>query len=380
MFRDILENLDTLIKASDLIEENQAKRIVKPVFDKILEKSGGHICEIFKTNLGQEYDTITASLSTIESKNETDRQRSDPYILTGRADPNFWVWVYETKQTLWVENLKKHNKELPIQNKASGKDINPEYIRFFPASDSLIVIPLIFQNTVWGIFSIESSESEVFNKDMVEELKLLCTLITKLLVKSYVQNQNKIDTDDAIDKFQNTISCVTARVPFPEKTGFIAHPYQTQYNYAANKLIKFFESKKVRIVDSLPIRGGASILDDLKEKIARSHFGIADITQLNRNVLFELGMMLLCMPKEDVLIYRHKEDSETLTEGKLADLPSDIKDLNRIIYYYSIQDDELRIDVPGTNNTEPCFQSLTNFLNQLTRRNADFRKANDFRS
>ena len=367
----MIENLNQLIKAADLIEENQTKKIVKPVLEKLCEKTGAHICEIFRTDLGSEYEVTMASLSTIEKKDDTDRIRSDPYVLTGRPDPNFWVWVYENKKPLWVENLQTHNKDHGIRNKATGQDIDPNYIRFFPKSDLLVVIPLISKNTVWGIFSIESPESDVFNKDIIEELKLLGTCITKLLIKSYIHHQNKTDTNDAIEKFESIVGVPGSRIPFSQRTGFIAYPFESEYMYAASKLREFFEKKHVRILDSLPIEGGTSILGDLKEKIPRSHFGIADITQLNSNVLFELGMMLLCMAEEDILIFRHKSES--------SDLPSDIKHLNRIIYKYELKEDELHIDVPGKSTSEKCNESLTNFLNRLIRRNTDFKKANEYR-
>lgn len=61
------------------------------------------------------------------------------------------------------------------------------------------------------------------------------------------------------------------------------------------------------IATSLEI-GKPNVVEDIKDQISRAHFGIADITGNNPNVMWELGYM--CAARKEVIILKDKADSE----------------------------------------------------------------------
>ena len=98
---------------------------------------------------------------------------------------------------------------------------------------------------------------------------------------------------------------------------------------------------------------GKSIIDELKAELRLAPYAVADITRLNPNVMFELGMVKIT--DKQVMLLRKKDDA--------GDLPFDIKADQ--VDYYEIRGNEIYVEEAGTRNLVKLDKRVGAFVQEL---------------
>jgi hypothetical protein len=80
-----------------------------------------------------------------------------------------------------------------------------------------------------------------------------------------------------------------------ERTCFFAYPFREKFHHLRDELAGLLCQKwGVRLKSTSLEQRDHQVVEDIKRQIFSAHFGIADITGNNPNVLVELGMMMGC--------------------------------------------------------------------------------------
>jgi len=110
---------------------------------------------------------------------------------------------------------------------------------------------------------------------------------------------------------------------------FFAYPFQPSFHALRNEITRILASDHgIRLMTTAIEMRGPNIVEDIKGQIAASHFGIADITGSNPNVLWELGLMNGY--GKPVIIIKEKSDT--------VDTPYDLMGNYRVEYQAAYDD------------------------------------------
>jgi molecular chaperone HtpG len=89
---------------------------------------------------------------------------------------------------------------------------------------------------------------------------------------------------------------------------FFAYPFQSQFHALRDEMKKILETEYgIELMATSLEQKSQNIVEDIKNQIAEAHFGIADITGNNPNVLWELGLMIGY--GKQVIILKEKTDT-----------------------------------------------------------------------
>ena len=88
---------------------------------------------------------------------------------------------------------------------------------------------------------------------------------------------------------------------------FFAYPFQDKFHALRDEIARILkEQYGIRLTATSIEQMGANVAQDIKDQIAAAHFGIADITDNNPNVLWELGLMIGC--NKPIIILKDQSD------------------------------------------------------------------------
>jgi len=81
--------------------------------------------------------------------------------------------------------------------------------------------------------------------------------------------------------------------PSEHRSCFFAYPFRDPFHDLRDEIRRILASEYgIRLMATSIEMKDSSIVEDIKNQIAEAHFGIADITGNNPNVLWELGLMI----------------------------------------------------------------------------------------
>ena len=91
---------------------------------------------------------------------------------------------------------------------------------------------------------------------------------------------------------------------------FFAYPFQSQFHALRDEIKKILETEYgIELMATSLEQKNPNVVEDIKNQIAEAHFGLADITGNNPNVLWELGLMIGY--GKPVIILKEKTDTVT---------------------------------------------------------------------
>lgn len=94
-----------------------------------------------------------------------------------------------------------------------------------------------------------------------------------------------------------------------ERSCFFAYPFQEKYHHLRDEVVKILRTKwGVRLRTTSLEMNDPRVVDDIENQIRAAHFGVADITGSNPNVLWELGVMMGL--NKPVVILKDQTDPE----------------------------------------------------------------------
>ncbi len=138
----------------------------------------------------------------------------------------------------------------------------------------------------------------------------------------------------AFDEIQQKITKIELS---KQRSCFFAYPFQEKFHALQRYIRKFLvQNYGINLMTTAIEIKNASVIEDIKNQIAESHFGIADISGNNPNVLWELGLMIGY--GKPVLILKEKSD--------ISDTPFDLYGNYRVEYQIIRDDSTGNVEYP----------------------------------
>ncbi|MEM9271916.1 MAG: hypothetical protein AAGA80_02970 [Cyanobacteria bacterium P01_F01_bin.143] len=386
MFKHILEELTKLIKAIDFISDENAKELVTSISLKIREELGACTVDLLWKETKEKIYGGTY-LKVFLSETNSGRGRAEGRFVNQES---FGIWskVYREGKPIWIEGIqsKQHDKYIsgsgndnslregyirltePLENKKGGR-IESSDLVFYEDIDTIIVIPLSYRDTIWGVYSIELERYQRnIEPNIFKEISDLVQAMAIVIWKSDVETQNLKDTSQAIADFKKSIiaSPITTRLN-TFRIGLIVRPFNgEEFEYVQDYLNKYLHKKGIHLSHYSHPPSQGIVINSLMEEIKRTHFGVADITGNSPNCLLELGMMMIL--GKQFLILKRKDDE--------TEVPFDISAYQ--YYKYEMQGPSLLFFEPGKRNSLEIDQVLDLFIKRLEK-NKSFSEAKPYK-
>jgi hypothetical protein len=155
----MLSELEKLSLTLDTLTQTEAERIINAVNKILVNMLNPHIIDI----LWKEEGKNGVILRPFTSFDTSRRGGAKPYQI-GEGRTGIWTWVYQYRKPVWIENIKSQDLSKPVKNEATGESIDPLYLNIYADTNSIIVVPLIFRDVVWGVYSVELPISGKFTQ------------------------------------------------------------------------------------------------------------------------------------------------------------------------------------------------------------------------
>jgi len=338
------------------ISIEHAQRLIGGVNKCLANTLNAHIIDVLWS---REAEQGKINLEPITSYDKTSRNFAKPDFVRNEAVSNLWSYVFLNARPVWIENVKKLDTSAPAINLATpggGDLIEPKFLHFQRETDSFMAIPLLYRGPVRGIYCLELSVSGRLNLDVLHLLERLAEPIKTILWKADIRRVSDEQIDRAVSDFTDSISNYSFQNSLkPHKVGFIARPFGPEFDSVEVCIKRVLADYDASAQHYNYIPGSGYVVDDLIRQMSASQFGVADITNLNSNVLLELGIMMKVFDKR-LLILRRKDDKK--------ELPFDLRPF-QCYQYELIEGPEVRIWEPGSYQFEPLEPKLREFVSKI---------------
>lgn len=309
----MLQELEDLTNALDSIPEDDARSILNHINTKLKGVLNADIVDVMYREEARENTTILRPLSSIVTPGS--RSEAIPWAVTALSK-GIWPRVYLEKIPVWLEGITKSRQtQNAVQNMAPGagdrSEVPPEDVQeIYQDTDSLVCLPLVFEQTLVGIFCVELSRSGVISVEIFKFMKRLASSYACLAWKVANCRVNQKQTNRAVENFRGLVTQSAIREHISVTgTGVMLRPFGHEFNEIEASLTHEFERHGIGL-EPFVAGPGRPIVNDLKIALRLAPFAVVDITGLNPNVLIELGMVNI-LGKEVMLLCR-KEDVEHL--------------------------------------------------------------------
>lgn len=311
--------LEQLSLTFDFIADDDAKKILGIVNSKLEEVLNAHIIDVLWRTESKDGPLLQPYIYL----DRTERGGPLPYTVTDSAS-GIWTWVFNHATPVWLEAIGDLSREHEAPNRIGGSAIEPRYLEFYKDTDSIFAMPLIFKDTVRGIYSVELPDSGRISDEILHLIRQMSFAIANVIWKAEAYRLNREQTSKVIERFRSVIAGQDLRRG-RVRTGFIARPFGQEFDAVEKHISSYINAQGIRAQCYTNPPGGAAVLAQMKEQITDCHFGIVDISGLNPNVLTELGMIMI-LGKEFLLLRRH---------GDEAPLPSNLSGIH--CYEYQVE-------------------------------------------
>jgi nucleoside 2-deoxyribosyltransferase len=345
-----------IAKSVDNLSEGQAKQIIGTVLDKLKAEVGAIIVDVWLLDPGQGgVDILVPYL-----------RRSDPQVpgtqkiaLTDKAT-GLLVWVAETRKPVWLDDI-------PVQatsalNRLTGQPIEGRHFNLYDGTRAFAAVPSRYRGQ-FAILTVEVAVANCLKNYHIDLMKALSEPTGILIWKSGVSEEIRRHTNEAIQEFRDVGGGLGPTLN-PYRTGFIARPFDQKFDYISNAIEAVFRRNRIRAATYRSLAGSTLVVSEMLNQINSAHFGIADITSLNSNVLFEVGAMIAV--RKPLVIMRSKSDD--------AVLPFDIAGYD--CYRYAVTAD--RIVILDATSQNPLEEFVGSFISRRLQSDKAFRDAIEY--
>ena len=281
------------------------------------------------------------------------------WIPIGRFDPRNRGWnpppwahglfyiCLKNKSAVWAKELRKLaiGKIDQIAEVFSGETIGKhDYWIGNKSTDEEIVIPMINKGNVVGLINVECDHPDVLSEEIIRELKEIAEPLANIIEKSEADRERREQMRKCVREVDFRDIELLRRVC----TCFLARPFRDEFVRVEESLqeeLKKFGTN-IEIAESEP--PDFNVFKDIAQQIQSCHFGIADITGMNPNILIEVGLMIgagkpvmLIQDTDDQTeipfdlkgrhIFRYKRVKETSGKIVIRFLEKFLKSLNKVV-------------------------------------------------
>lgn len=349
---DILEQLSLAVGP---ISKTDVKQLVESINRKVMSFLSAQVVKTYWLEEAQD----GVLLRPVTFINTTRAEDPRPFQIRGEPS-GILSWVFLNRCPLWLEGLRSKDLSSPVNNEVDGSIVAPDFLDMrggYAWMNSMMCVPLTVRGDVRGLYSVELQASGRLNKNVLDLLQRIARSLSAMLWNADVYEYDIEKTSRAIQQFLATTMSEFAFDPifleerFP--SGFIARPFEKSFSEVDEKIVELFKTKGVRARRYEPEGGRRFIIDEIMSQIRNSHFGVADITGSNPNVLIEVGMMMSL--KKHFMLIRAKGDPSSP--------PFDISQYP--LYEYELGTEGLRIWNPTDSKYQSFEQVLYRFIDQL---------------
>lgn len=291
----------------------------------------------------------------------------EPFFVGDTYQGGILSWAMKYRRSLWLEHMRDldgtapaHNLFIDARSDPTGGLIGIEYLREITQDhmhDSMLVIPTFSQrNELVGMYVLEFSRSDEIGRELIGAAKRLADGLTRLYEEAEVTESTLDNTHQALHNFLDDLSDDDIESELAPLSGFIARPFQGKaFADLERRVTALFEMKQIRARSYRPHTRHAIVIEAITNQIKRCHFGIADITGANPNVMAEVGMMMALSKR--VLLLRQKDSA--------IERPFNVAGFD--VHDYRLGSDSADIDIwnPANGRWEPFEQTLNRFVTIL---------------
>ena len=212
-----------------------------------------------------------------------------------------------------------------------------------------------------AILTVEVTDENRLEKRHVDILREISEATGILIWKASVFIENEKQTDDAME-YLRTADTKPSQPSARHRTGFIARPFEKSFDFIGRNIEDAFRSRQVQATIYRPAADSPFVAQEMLEQISIAHFGIADITSLNQNVLIEIGVMIGI--SKPTIILKRKDDNSSI--------PFNIA--GRQCFLYEQTGEEIFIYDAALKKMH-LQEFIVEFVDKLSSSNRDFRMA-----
>lgn len=351
----MIRELQNLSQSAATVNSDQVERVMTSVCRKIDEFLNAKLIRVYRKDRARTATLLKpfAIISDGEVHVETISIADQPQGVIS--------WCVHKEEPVWIEDLQRLDKETPALNRATDAEIPSEYLEFSYNPDSVLVLPLKAEGELIGVIVIELDRSNVFTEAIFNEFEKICISLGRLLCNSNIHQNHLADTTKAIEQFLNSL----LGYEFPNtlktgniRTGFIARPFNGRQDLVGSVISDDFKKARTKAIHYQPLPNSGMVVLGIIEQIRNAHFYVVDLTDLNRNVLLEFGLILSNEKNESkCLLIRDKEDKE--------DLPFDVVGFPVHRYQFNSANSTLDVWTSGGEVSESFYDVLQRFLEGL---------------
>jgi hypothetical protein len=328
----ILDEYIRLAKSVDYVSIEQSKMTIGIMLDKLKGNVNAVIVDLWTRMPGQSgVDILQPYL-----------RRSDPStptpmsIALTREATGLLTWVAETEKSVWLKDI-DHHASSGI-NVLTGETIEGRHFSIYERTREYAAIPIKYRS-VFAILAIEMLAPRMLHSYHIDLMETFKEPTGILIWKASVTDLNSQQTSEAIDDFRYASSTSLPNLS-PYRRGFVARPFEVSFNSVGEAIEKAFKEHGVQATSYQITPGSSYVVAEMLRQINSSHFGIVDITHLNKNVLIELGAIFAST--KPLLILRNKQD-------EASSLPFNIAGAE--CYTYEMADGNIDVSYPGWRGT-----------------------------
>jgi hypothetical protein len=336
------EEIYRLAKAVDYLPEQQAIDILVVALERLKEDVSAMIADIWVRAPAEGGLSI---LEPFASRADEGRPARGRVVVTERPE-SLLAWVVEHEEPLWLDDISVGSGS--AVNRLNGQTIPANYFKVDNRTRSFAAVPIRFREQLRGVLSVEAAIAGRITRAHLDTMVALEGPVGILLWKSSISRENFNHTQEAIHSFrqQNSKSINSLN---PYRTGFIARPFAVEFEFLEKAAKEIFRRKQIRVNAYQHPIGKGLVVTQMLAQIHAAHFGIADITGLNANVLIEFGAM--ASSGKPILVFRKKDESSALPFDMAGYQYYEYSIHDGSIITYSTADSTSRISLEDTINS-----------------------------
>lgn len=309
MFEVLISRLNTLTNALNAVDEHQCRTILIGISKYLSVSLDAYLVDIFRKETGQNAE----SLKHIGSNREIADDESLRITIHSDEQRGVIPWVVKNKRDLWIYDRRESDWEGSIVNQAAvdgaglrtgGKNhtdenekpdnkvfTDPQMNSFSEETAGFVAVPIIMENTVLGVMSLEFITPKVYDRRILNDFIHISDLLALLFRKQDIDRYNDVTTVKAMNHFIAETSLEKVILLAAEPTCFYVRPFKDDIcGRAEEDAVKVLKNVIVYHVNEL---ANEVNLEDIKKHIKKAHIGIVDVTGFKPNVMCELGMMVM---------------------------------------------------------------------------------------
>ena len=324
---NLITELEKISLSPDFLTEEQEQQIIRLINERVSRILEPHTIDILWK--GKAKDGVIFSRETVSCINNIGRADTfESYYITVDAK-GVWAWVCNHRKSVWIKNLRSSNTSGGVINEITGQSIDVRREEIFEKTDTIIAVPMHYENVLYGIYSIEWLKSERVNEQTRKDIESISESIARIRWKFKNSKENIEHTFKAIEMFRKTLPTLGLE----SREVFIVHGHDEDLK---GKVVSFLKKSSLKpiILSEQPDKG-RTIVEKLEAHasvpfvivlLTKDDIGGKDEKSLNprarQNVILELGYFYGKLTRQRVCCLYE--------EG--VELPSDILGITYIPY------------------------------------------------